>query len=389
MKEIAALFFKLGCIAFGGPAAHIAMMEDEVVNKRKWMTRQHFLDLTGATNLIPGPNSTEMAIHCGYHRGGLPGLLTAGTAFILPAVVITLGFAWLYVNYGSIPAFEPFFFGIKPAVLAVILSAVYRLGDKALKGWKLGVLGLMVLAASLLGVSEITAILAGGVIGMIWLYGSEKLSGANVQSGIIPLILTPLLSGAKSYFVFSSLFFSTTTAGATISTLHLFWVFLKVGSILFGSGYVLVAYLDAELVTALGWLTRSELLDAIAIGQFTPGPVLSSSTFIGYQLHGLTGALLATLGIFLPSFLFVLILNPVVPRLRKSKIASSFLDSVNISAVAIMTAVVIKMGGEIILDWKAALIALNSLVLVFGVKRLGAVWVIVLGAVAGYLFSLL
>lgn len=271
----------------------------------------------------------------------------------------------------------------------MILSAVYRLGGKALKGWKLGVLGLMVLAASLLGVSEITAILAGGVIGMIWLYGSEKLSGINMQSGIIPVLLTPLLSRTKSYFVFSSLLFSTTTAATVVSPLHLFWVFLKVGSILFGSGYVLVAYLDAELVTALGWLTRSELLDAIAIGQFTPGPVLSSSTFIGYQIHGLTGALLATLGIFLPSFLFVLILNPIVPRLRSSKIASCFLDSVNISAVAIMTAVVIKMGGEIILDWKAALIVLNSLVLVFGVKRLGAVWVIVLGAVVGYLFSLL
>lgn len=391
MKEIAGLFFKLGCIAFGGPAAHIAMMEEEVVTKRKWMDRQHFLDLVGATNLIPGPNSTEMAIHCGYHRGGLPGLLTAGICFIFPAVVITLGFAWLYVNYGSVPAVEPFFFGIKPAVLAVILSAVYRLGGKALKGWKLGVLGVGVLGASLWGISEITAILAGGLIGMLWLYLSEHFSSSSSVSSFVTLLFTTLKQKLKTLSISSNLFSSLGIGGtaSAVSGLRLFWVFLKVGSILFGSGYVLVAYLDAELVNRLGWLSRPELLDAIAIGQFTPGPVLSTSTFIGFQIQGFTGAALATLGIFLPSFLFVLILNPIVPKLRESKLTASFLDAVNISAVAIMVGVVIKMGGEILLNWKAVAIGLLSAFLVFGVKKLGTGWVIAIGAVAGFLLSYL
>lgn len=387
MKEIAALFIKLGCIAFGGPAAHIAMMEEEVVTKRKWMDRQHFLDLVGATNLIPGPNSTEMAIHCGYHRGGLPGLIVAGTAFIFPAVVITLALAWLYVSYGSIPAVEPFFFGIKPAVLAVILSAVYRLGEKALKGWRLGVLGAGVLIASLWGVSEITAILAGGIIGMIGLFVYERFTSSNTISSIIPILFTSGWGKMKSTFMTSSLLFSATGTASAASGLQLFWVFLKVGSILFGSGYVLVAYLDAELINRLGWLTRTELLDAIAIGQFTPGPVLSTSTFIGYQIHRFTGALLSTLGIFLPSFLFVLILNPLVPKLRESRLSANFLDAVNISAVAIMVSIVIKMGEEILLDWKAVFVGLLSLLLVFGVKNLGTGWVILIGALTGYVLS--
>jgi chromate transporter len=384
LKEIAALFFKLGCIAFGGPAAHIAMMEDEVVTKRKWMDRQHFLDLVGATNLIPGPNSTEMTMHCGYHRDGTAGLFVAGSCFIFPAVVITLGFAWLYVSYGSIPAVEPFFFGIKPAVLAVILAAVYRLGKQALKGWKLGVLGVGVLIASLYGVSEITAILAGGIIGMIWLYASQKFSATDSVSSVIAWSAGSVWQHLKSILPSSLM---ATGAASTVSGLQLFWVFLKVGSILFGSGYVLVAYLDAELVNRLGWLTRPELLDAIAIGQFTPGPVLSTSTFIGYQIQGFSGALLATLGIFLPSFLFVLILNPIVPKLRNSKLTASFLDAVNISAVAIMIAVIIKMSGQILLDWKAIYIALQSTVLVFGVKKLGSGWIIGIGAMTGYVLS--
>lgn len=385
MKEIAALFFKLGCIAFGGPAAHIAMMEGEVVTKRRWMDRQHFLDLVGATNLIPGPNSTEMAIHCGYHQGGFPGLIVAGAAFITPAVLITLGFAWLYVSYGSIPAVEPFFFGIKPAVLAVILSAVYRLGEKALKGWKFGVLGSGVLIASLLGVSEITAILAGGIAGMIWLYLSERISGSG--SSMVLLLFESSWRKMKTFLSPGSLAASAVGTASAVSGLQLFLVFLKVGSILFGSGYVLVAYLDAELINRLGWLTRIELLDAIAIGQFTPGPVLSTSTFIGYQIQGFPGALLATLGIFLPSFVFVLILNPLVPKLRQSRFTAHFLDAVNISAVAIMVAVVIKMGGEILLDWKGIAVGLLSLILVFGVKKLGTGWVILIGAFTGYLLS--
>ncbi|MBD3223827.1 MAG: chromate efflux transporter [Caldithrix sp.] len=384
VREIAALFFKLGWIAFGGPAAHIAMMEEEVVNKRKWMNRQHFLDLVGATNLIPGPNSTEMAIHCGYHRGGFAGLVIAGISFIFPAVFITLILAWLYVGYGTLPAVEPLFYGIKPAVLAVILSAVYRLGKKALKGWQVGVIGLVVLAAALWGVSEITAILAGGLVGMIWLSLLHKFNNNDATFSVAPIYYGALWGKFKSAVVSSPIILSITTTTTQISGLLLFWEFLKVGAILFGSGYVLVAYLDAELVNRLAWLTRPELLDAIAIGQFTPGPVLSTSTFIGYQIQGFSGAILATLGIFLPSFLFVLLLNPIVPKLRKSKLTANFLDAVNVSAVAIMIAVVIKMGGQILIEWQAIVVAAISIVLVFGVKKLGSGWVIFIGALLGY-----
>lgn len=387
MREILTLFFKLGCLAFGGPAAHIAMMEEEVVTKRQWMDRQHFLDLVGATNLIPGPNSTEMAIHCGYQRGGLPGLIIAGVSFILPAVFITLILAWFYVRYGQVPVIEPLFFGIKPAVLAVILSAIYRLGQKALKGWKLGVIGIGVLVASMLGVSELIAILAGGLIGMISLYALDRVRSSDKLFSFSPFLLISGFEKLKATFFSTTLLASTTALVPAISGLQVFWVFLKVGSILFGSGYVLVAYLDAELVNRLAWLTRSELLDAIAIGQFTPGPVLSTATFVGYQVHGFSGALLATLGIFLPSFIFVLILNPIVPVLRKSTITAHFLDAVNISAVAIMVAVVFKMGYEILLDWKAIAVCLLSLGLVFGVKKLGTGWVILICSLTGYVLS--
>ena len=382
MKEIALLFLKLGTIAFGGPAAHIGMMEDEVVNKRKWMDRQHFLDLVGATNLIPGPNSTEMAIHCGYHRGGLPGLIVAGVSFIFPAMLITTAFAWLYVSYGSLPAIEPFFYGIKPAVLAVILSAIYRLGQKALKGWKTGLIGAGVLIVSFAGISEVIAILAGGVIGMFWLYFSKQLQSEKILPAFVPISLA-IFPNFKALLITAAV-----AAAGAITVAQIFWVFLKVGAILFGSGYVLVAYLDAELVNRLGWLTRRELLDAIAIGQFTPGPVLSASTFIGYQIHGLSGAVWATAGIFLPSFLFVLILNPLVPKLRKSRLTSCFLDAVNIGAVAIMVVVILKMGKDILLDWRATVIALQSLVLVFGFRKIATGWAVVMGAACGYLLNL-
>lgn len=381
IKEIALLFLKLGTFAFGGPAAHIAMMEEEVVHKRKWMSSQEFLDMVGATNLIPGPNSTEMAIHCGYHRGGVKGLVTAGVAFIFPAVLLTLGLAWFYIEYGSLPAMEPFFGGIKPAVLAIILSAIFRLGKKALKGWKLGLIGTAVLLISLAGIHEVIAILAGGIAGMLCLYLSEKRSHSSLS------VFFPLGLWLKSKVIFPIPILGTSLTA--VSATSVFLVFLKVGCILFGSGYVLVAYLDAELVNRLGWITRQQLLDAIAIGQFTPGPVLSTSTFVGYQVQGFVGALWATLGIFLPSFVFVLILNPFIPKLRQSTLASSFLDAVNISAVAIMVSVVLKMGEDIVVSGKAAIIAGLSLVLVFGVKKLGVGWIIVFGSITGYLFSLL
>lgn len=368
LKEVAGVFFKLGCIAFGGPAAHIAMMEDEIVNKRKWMDRQHFLDLIGATNLIPGPNSTEMTMHCGHERAGIKGLFVAGASFIFPAVVITGIFAWLYAKYGQLPEVEPFIFGIKPAVLAIIAAAILKLGKKALKNWELGILGFFVLSAGLFGFNEIIALLSAGIIGAFYFQLKNKSDG-NLKS-ILPILLLQ----------------SSATAITKITALKVFWIFLKVGAVLYGSGYVLFAYLDAELVTN-GWFTRQQLIDAVAVGQFTPGPVLSTATFIGYQLAGFWGAVAATAGIFLPSFLFVLILNPLVPKMRKSKLLGFFLDSVNVAAVAVMTSVLFEMGKDTLTDWRAIVIAAISVTITFGIKKVNAVWIVFGGAVLGYLLN--
>lgn len=370
LKEVAGLFFKLGCIAFGGPAAHVAMMEEEVVTKRKWMDRQHFLDLMGATNLIPGPNSTEMTMHCGHERAGIPGLFVAGACFIFPAVLITGFLAYLYVEFGSLPEVEPFIFGIKPAVLAIIGGAVLKLGKKALKGWELGALGALVLAASLLGVNEILALLGAGILGT--LYFSTKSRLGTGAASFAPILAFQGLSSSVSI----------------ISATNVFWVFLKVGAVLYGSGYVLFAYLDAELV-ANGWLSRLELIDAIAAGQFTPGPVLSTATFIGYQIAGWQGALAATAGIFLPSFLFVLILNPWVPKMRQSKVLGFFLDSVNIAAVAIMLAVLFVMSVDTLVNWQAGVIAVLGAFFTFGPKKLNAMWIVGGGSILGYLLNLI
>ena len=370
LLEVAQVFFKMGCIAFGGPAAHIAMMEEEVVNKRKWMSRQHFLDLIGVTNLIPGPNSTEMTMHCGHERAGIPGLFVAGFSFIFPAVVITGFLAWLYVNYGSLPNVEPFVYGIKPAVLAIIAGAVLKLGKKALKGWELGFLGVLVIAASLLGFNEVTVLLIAGVLGTIYFTSKSKLMDS--PKSIVPLVLLQISS----------------TAVLKITSVKVFWTFLKVGSVLYGSGYVLFAYLDAELVTA-GWMTQQELMDAIAVGQFTPGPVLSTATFIGYQLTGFWGAVAASLGIFLPSFLFVLLLNPLIPKMRKSKVLGYFLDSVNVAAVAVMAGVLIEMSRVVLInDWRAIVIAVISVGVTFGLKKSNAMWTVLGGSLLGYLLLL-
>lgn len=365
IKEIALLFFKLGSIAFGGPAAHIAMMEDEVVKKRKWMTHQHFLDLVGATNLIPGPNSTEMTMHCGHERAGWKGLIVAGACFVFPAVVITMAFAWLYQLYGQLPKVEPFIYGIKPAVIAIIFGAVYRLGKKALKNVEIGILGALTLIACLLGVHEILALFACGFLGLVWHFIRNSKNNLN---SFTPLVLLQV----------------TASAG----TLKILWTFFKVGALLYGSGYVLFAYLDAELVST-GLLTRQELIDAVAVGQFTPGPVLSTATFIGWQLGGFWGAIAATVGIFLPSFIFVAILNPLIPKMRKSKIIAVFLDAVNIAAVAVIIAVCVEMGKDTLTDWRTILIAVLSIIAVFIFKKMNSAFIVIGGALTGYLLTLI
>jgi len=368
LKEVASLFLKLGITGFGGPAAHIAMMQSEVVSKRKWLTDQHFLDLIGATNLIPGPNSTEMAIHIGYERAGWKGLIVAGLCFILPAVVITGVFAWLYKTYGQLPEVQPFVYGIKPAIIAIILGAISPLAKKSLKTMQLSIIGLAVLALSLLNYNEIYLMFGAGFLALL-LASAKNKSGEKV----------------KSIFPWPILQISGTTI-FSVANVNLFWIFLKIGAILYGSGYVLFAFLDTELVSA-GLLSRQQLIDAIAVGQFTPGPVFSAVTFVGYQISGLTGATLATIGIFLPSFVFVALLNPMVKKMRNSTLFSAFLDAVNVASVAIIVSVCYVMGKETITDWRTILIALASGSVVFGFKKINSAFIVLGGSVAGYLLT--
>jgi chromate transporter len=386
LREIAFVFLKLGAIGFGGPAAHIAMMEDEVVTRRQWLTRERFLDLLGATNLIPGPNSTEMAIHLGYLRAGWAGLMLAGACFILPAVMVTGAFAWLYVKYGTVPEAARFLGGVKPAVLAIIVGAVWRLGRTAFRGWPVATIGALVLAASLLGVDEILALFGGGVLGAVLLRATRRNSNgknaAKPQSGGgVPAILAPipLLPNAVPLAALTA----GATGVATVSLWKLGLFFLKVGAVLYGSGYVLVAFLEGGLVQEYGWLTEQQLLDAIAVGQFTPGPVLSTATFIGYLLAGWPGAAVATAAIFAPSFLFVALLGQALPRMRQWNWAGAFLDAVNASSVALMAAVAIELMPVSVATWPAALIAV--LVLAASLfARMNAAWLVAGAAAVGW-----
>lgn len=368
LKELAKLFLKLGFTAFGGPAAHIAMMQDEVVFKRKWLTEQHFLDLIGATNLIPGPNSTEMAIHIGQERAGWKGLIVAGLCFILPAVFITTVFAWLYKQYGQLPEVQPFIYGVKPAIIAVILAAVYPLAKKSLKTIELVIIGSVVLVASLLNFNEIYLMFGAGFLALSLAF--IRINKLNSANSIVPVMFLKISNATV----------------LSVTNSNLFWIFLKIGAILYGSGYVLFAFLDAELVST-GILTRYQLIDAIAVGQFTPGPVFSSVTFIGYQINGWSGALISTIGIFLPSFVFVALLNPLVKKMRNSKLFSIFLDAVNVASIAIILSVCFTMGKDTINDWRTVLIALLSIVLTFGFRKINSAFIVFGGALIGYVLT--
>ncbi len=373
LGETARFFLKMGLVAFGGPSAHIAMLEDEVVTRRQWMSREHFLDLVGATNLIPGPNSTEMMMHVGYERHGWVGLATAGSLFVLPAALISGFGAWLYVRYGSLPELSPLLFGIKPAILAVILAAVWRLGKSAIKGWLYIVIGAAVAVAVLLGLNEVLALALGALAGTVGLRIRARMEGA---AGLVPLLIwaQPTAAGAS------------VAAPVSLGKLALF--FFKVGSILYGSGYVLIAFIKGGLVERFGWLTESQLLDAVAFGQVTPGPVLSTATFVGYLVLGAQGAAVATVAIFLPSFLFVGLFNPWIPRLRQNPVMASFLDAVNVTAVALMAAVMIQLGVLTLTSGPAWLIALASALAVLKWK-VAAPWLVLAGGVLGYVFYFL
>jgi chromate transporter len=366
LAEVAALFLKLGFTAFGGPAAHIGIMHNEVVLRRKWLTDEEFLDLLGATNLIPGPNSTEMAIHIGYRRAGFFGLLAGGFCFIAPATLIVLLLAWLYVQYGTTPQLEWLMYGIKPVVIAIIAQALWMLGSKAFKN-KLGmVAGSAVFILYFLGFNEIALLFAGGIIVML-IANTQRIQKIN------PAIFIPF----GGITLAQSIPFNLST---------LFLTFLKIGSVLYGSGYVLLAFLRNDFVLRLGWLTDQQLLDAVAIGQVTPGPLFTTATFIGYLLGGTSGALLATLGIFLPSFIFVLISNPLIPKIRNSIWMSSLLDGVNASSLGLMAAVTFQLAFSSLTDFPTVLIAVVSLILLLRYK-INSTWLIAGGALTGLILS--
>lgn len=365
LAEVAGLFLKLGATAFGGPAAHIAMMHAEVVKRRKWLDDEQFLDLMGATNLIPGPNSTEMAIHIGFQRAGWPGLIVGGTCFIFPAMLIVMGLAWTYVQFGSTPAAGWLLYGIKPVMIAIITTALWDLGQKAVKGALTSAIGLGVFVLYFLQINEIALLLAGGLVAMIGA-NFHRLRKATLKGTFLPL--TAL--GAPALIA------------VPFSLPLLFFTFLKIGAVLYGSGYVLLAFMRADFVTRLGWLTDQQLIDAIAIGQVTPGPVFTTATFVGYILGGTPGALLATLGIFLPSFIFVVLSNPWIPKIRNSSWVSGLLDGVNVASLGLIAAVTLELGRVSLIDPLTIFIALASMV--FLVRfRISSTWLIAGGAIIG------
>jgi chromate transporter len=370
LLELARLFLKLGIVAFGGPPVHIAMMEDEVVSRRGWLTREEFLDFLGATNLIPGPNSTEMAIHVGRIRAGWPGLLIAGASFILPSAVMITALAWAYVRFGSLPQVAGILYGVKPIVIALIVQAVFKLAKTAVKSTWIAVVGVFAAVATARGADQLAVLAGGGLLTGLayWLRSGRRIS-----------------TSAKGMFMSGTGFtgFAASSGmGASFSLTGLFLVFLKIGAILFGGGYVLVALIRSNLVAGLGWISERQLLDAIAMGQVTPGPLSTTATFIGYLLGGLPGAVIATVAIFLPAFFFVAISGPLVPRLRQSPLAGAVLDGVNVAALALIAVVSWQLFRAAVVDWTTLVLAGVSFFLLFRC-RVNSVWLMLGGALIG------
>ncbi len=372
LGEVFRLMLRLGLTAFGGPAAHIAMMHDEVVKRRKWVTDQHFLDLLGATNLIPGPNSTEMSIHLSYVRAGWAGLFVGGASFIIPAMLMVMALAWAYVRFGTTPAADAILYGIKPVVIAIVLNALVGLGKKAVKGPLMAVVGLAVLGLYFVGLDNVLLLVGGGALIMIVL-NVRRLASTPPGGGDAAPLLAPL----------AGLGIPAALAAARPFTLGLlFLTFLKIGSVLYGSGYTLLAFVERDFVDRLGWLTTQQIIDAVAIGQLTPGPVFTTATFIGYVMGGFPGAVLATVGIFLPAFVFVAISNPLIPRLRESPWAGGFLDGVNVAALGLMAAVTIELARAAFVDAITVGVAVVSAVLVMRYK-VNTTWLILGSAALG------
>jgi chromate transporter len=366
LLDLARLFLKLGAVAFGGPPAHIALMEEEVVSRRGWLTREQFLDFLGASNLIPGPTSTEMAIHVGRVRAGWRGLVVAGASFILPASILVTALAWAYVRFGSLPQVTGLLYGVKPIVIALIVQAVFKLGKSAVKSVELAAVGALALVATALGCDQLAVLAGGGVLtGLIHWSRSGKRTSTEAA----------LLSGGAGMAAGVGLV-------APFSLAALFFVFLKIGAILFGGGYVLVALIRSNLVTRLGWISERQLLDAVAMGQVTPGPLSTTATFIGYLLAGFPGAAIATVAIFLPAFFLVAISGPLVPRLRGSPLAGAILDGVNVAALALIAVVAWQLFRLAIVDWTTLVLAGLSILLLVR-YRVNSVWLVLGGAIIG------
>ena len=377
LGELARLFLKLGTIGFGGPAAHIALMEDEVVRRRGWLTREAFLDYLGATNLIPGPNSTELAIEIGRDRAGWPGLIVAGVAFIVPAALIVTITAWAYVRFGSLPAALALFAGVKPVIIAIVAQALWRLARTAVKTRWLGALTVTAIVAEATGVHELIVLLGAAILAVMGVALRTRDADDRVNAGMPmggPVLANvPKLTAALGAAV---------GVPVAVSLWSLFAIFLKIGSVLFGSGYVLLAFLRSDFVERLGWLTERQLLDAVAVGQVTPGPVFTTATFIGYVLGGVPGAVLATLGIFLPAFVFVAVSGPLIPRLRRSRVAGAALDGVNAASLGLMAVVTWQLGRASIVSVSSCMVALIAGVLL-ATRRVNAAWLVAAGAIAG------
>jgi chromate transporter len=380
LREIALVFLKLGTIAFGGPAAHVAMMEDELVKKRKWLEKDKFLDLYGATNLLPGPNSTELAIHLGYERGGWIGLILAGSCFILPAMLIVMVIAVIYSIYGTLPEVTGIMYGVKPVVIAIILQALIRLGKSAIKNTSTGVIGAIVIVLSFLGLHELILLTIAGFIMMIITNQSKLIKKGTKLSSFAPFLLFAS-NGPTSIFLAS-----TASPEKFMGLNRLFFTFLKIGSVLYGSGYVLLAFLETDFVERFGVITEQQLLDAVSVGQITPGPVFTTATFIGYLIQGFPGGFLATIGIFLPAFVLVGIVNPYIHKLRRSTWVSGILDGINVASWGLMAAVSWKLAVAAIIDLPTIILAVVSLIIVFRFK-INSAWLVFGGAMIGFLVS--
>ncbi len=375
LKELALLFFRLGCTAFGGPAAHTAMMRREVVEARKWLTDAEFLDLVGATNFIPGPNSTELAIHIGHRRCGFRGLVVAGACFILPAALITFGFAWLYVRFGRLPQAGASLYGVKPVIVAVVVQALCGLGKTALKTKTLELLAVASVIATLLGVHELLVLF--GAAALYAMRPPPRKPPEATDGSAKALVLVAAPSAA-----------AMTAAAVAPSIGGIFLVFAKIGSVLFGSGYVLLAFLRSDLVVERHWLTEGQLLDAVAVGQVTPGPVFTTATFIGYLLGGAGGAIAATLGIFLPAFFFVAVSGPLLPKLRRSPRAGAFLDGLNVASLALMAVVTLSLARAAVVDAWTIGLAIGSGAILLKTK-LNSAWLVLAGVIAGNVIAAL